>query len=82
MACTLLELFTANECWEIPEDDTEAQDFIINDTKKGETPPSLQYLNDAFHDSQQSLKIIIKKCFTYIKGERPHAIDIVEALTS
>lgn len=82
LACTLLELFTEKECWEIAvNDSTDAQKFITDCMRKGESPP-LSYLPGTVGVSQQALEVIICQCFNYRMDERPKALAIVEELTT
>ena len=79
LASTLIELFTEKDCWDRLEDENAGEednklDRLMDAMKRKETPRSLEALPSTINTSLQQ---ILRDCFHYDIGKRPHAIDIV-----
>lgn len=80
LACTLLEMYTGKECWEI--DDSFAStsletsshpcELLKQKLKNRECPPSLE-------SSDFTIKEVVRRCFEYVPTQRPTALQLVYA---
>jgi E3 ubiquitin-protein ligase mind-bomb len=74
LACTLLELYTGKECWEIDETNTLNDEMPCNMLKR-----KLQNHDQPSHleSVQIPMKEVIRKCFNYTPSLRPSALDMI-----
>jgi serine/threonine protein kinase len=78
LACTLLEMYTEKECWEIEDNDTNLEtssnpcNVLKEKLKNKEIPPSLE-------PSDIVIKEVLRKCFDYIPAKRPTALQLITA---
>jgi serine/threonine protein kinase len=77
LGCTLLEMYTEKECWEI-EDDTQlgtasnACSGFMRHLNNKEIPSSLES-----SDIDIVIKEILRRCFDYVPEKRPNALQLV-----
>ena len=78
LACTLLELYTEKECWEL--DDSTRDDTLGSAFKRKlrnqDCPPYLESVVES------NVKEMIRKCFNYDPSLRPSALDLITVYNS
>ena len=78
LACTLLELYTEKECWEL--DDSTGDDTLGDAFKRKlrnqDCPPYLESVVEG------NVKEIIRKCFNDDPSLRPSALDLITVYSS
>ena len=65
LACTLLELFTEQDTWDIPTD-ADPRTYITNEMQSGHKPPCYMSLTETV------------QCFSYNANEGPKAIELIQ----
>ena len=73
LACTLLELYTGKECWELYEitEDNTPDNALKRKLRNQDCPPHLEIVTES------NVKEIIRKCFNYNPSLRPSAMDLI-----
>ena len=78
LACTLLEMYTERECWEMEGNDSHLEtslnpcNLLKQKLINKEVPPSLE-------SSDIGIKEILRRCFEYVPIKRPTALQLVTA---
>ena len=78
LACTILEMYTEKECWEMENNDTRMEtssnpcSMLKQKLKNKEVPRHLE-------SSDIVIKEVLRRCFDYVPAKRPTALQLVTA---
>ena len=78
LACTLLEMYTEKDCWEIEDNDTQLETLsnpcnaLMRNLNNKEVPLSLES-----SDIDIAIKETLRRCFDYVPAKRPNALELV-----